>query len=51
MIGNHVSIQTDQIDMRCPVSIGNHVIIGAGVKIITLSHNITHRNGNTKRMA
>ncbi len=40
VIGNHVSIQTDQIDMRCPVSIGNHVIIGAGVKIITLSHNI-----------
>ena len=40
VIGNHVSIQTDQIDMRCPISIGNHVIIGAGVKIITLSHNI-----------
>lgn len=40
IIGNHVSIQTDQIDMRCPVNIGNHVIIGAGVKIITLSHNI-----------
>lgn len=40
IIGNHVSIQTDQIDMRCPVNIGNNVIIGHGVKIITLSHNI-----------
>lgn len=40
IIGNHVSIQTDKIDMRSPVQIGNHVIIGSGVEIITASHNI-----------
>ncbi len=30
VIGDHVSIQTDKIDLRSPVSIGNHVIIGGG---------------------
>ena len=40
IIGNHVSIQTDQIDLRSPVKIGNHVIIGVGTNIITTSHNI-----------
>lgn len=39
-IGNHVSIQTDKIDLRSPVYIGNHVIIGKDVEIITCSHNI-----------
>lgn len=39
-IGNHVSIQTDKIDLRSPVTIGNHVIIGYGTEIITTSHNI-----------
>ena len=39
-IGNHVSIQTDDIDTRSPLSIGNNVIIGAGTKILTASHNI-----------
>lgn len=39
-VGNHVSIQTDQIDMRSPVTIGNHVIIGSETEIITTSHNI-----------
>ena len=39
-IGNHVSIQTDLIDLRCPVKIGNHVIIGNGTEIITMSHYI-----------
>ena len=39
-IGNHVSLQTDQIDTRNPVTIGNHVIIGSGTNIITTSHNI-----------
>lgn len=29
-IGNHVSIQTDQIDTRAPLHIGNHVVIGGG---------------------
>lgn len=39
-IGNHVSIQTDTIDLRSPVTIGSYVIIGAGVDIITTSHDI-----------
>lgn len=39
-IGNHVSVQTDLIDLRCPVKIGNNVIIGSDVQIITMSHNI-----------
>lgn len=39
-IGDHVSIQTDQIDLRSSVTIGSHVIIGGGTKIITTSHNI-----------
>ncbi|MGN1375494.1 MAG: acyltransferase [Prevotella sp.] len=40
VIGNHVSIQTDKIDLRSPVKIGNNVIIGSGTEIITTSHNI-----------
>lgn len=39
-VGDHVSIQTDKIDLRSSVTIGNHVIIGAGTEIITTSHNI-----------
>lgn len=39
-IGNHTSIQTNEIDLRSPVTIGNNVIIGSEVKIITTSHNI-----------
>lgn len=39
-VGDHTSIQTDQIDMRCPVYIGNNVIIGANSEIVTKSHNI-----------
>lgn len=39
-IGNHVSIQTDKIDTRSPLFIGNQVIIGMGTEIITCSHNI-----------
>lgn len=39
-IGDHTSIQTCSIDTRSPVNVGNHVIIGQGVKIITTSHNI-----------
>lgn len=40
VVGNHVSIQTVNIDLRSPVKIGNHVIIGQDVRIITASHNI-----------
>ncbi len=39
-IGDHVSIQTDKIDLRNPVTIGSHVIIGSETEIITTSHNI-----------
>lgn len=39
-VGDHASIQTDKIDLRSSVTIGNHVIIGAGTEIITTSHNI-----------
>lgn len=39
-IGDHVSIQTDKIDLRNPVIIGNHVIIGSETEIITTSHDI-----------
>ena len=40
VIGNHVSIQTDKLDLRNPICIGNHVIIGAGTEILTTSHYI-----------
>lgn len=39
-IGDHTSIQTDKIDLRSPVHIGNHVIIGNNTEIITTSHHI-----------
>lgn len=39
-IGNHVSIQTDKIDTRASLTIGNNVIIGFGSEILTGSHNI-----------
>ena len=40
VIGNHTSIQTSNIDLRSKVTIGNNVIIGQNVEIITASHNI-----------
>ncbi len=40
VIGNHVSINTNRIDTRAPLKIGDNVIIGAGTEIITVSHNI-----------
>ena len=40
VIGDHVSIQTDKIDLRSPVKIGSFVIIGSETEIITTSHNI-----------
>lgn len=47
-IGNHTSIQTEKIDLRSPVFIGNHVIIGYGTEIITTSHNIDSPNWEVK---
>lgn len=38
-IGDSISIQTDAVDFRSPVTIGNHVIIGYGTEIITTSPN------------
>lgn len=40
VVGDHTSIQTDLIDLRIPIKIGSHVIIGKDVEIITVSHNI-----------
>lgn len=39
-IGNHTSIQTSKLDLRAPVVIGNHVIIGSRVEILTCSHEV-----------
>lgn len=47
-IGNHVSIQTANIDLRCPIKIGNYVIIGDSTRIITVSHNIDSVNWEHK---
>lgn len=40
IIGDHCIINTDTIDLRCPVTIGNYVIITGNVSIITVSHYI-----------
>lgn len=50
-IGNHSSIQTNKIDIRSSVTIGSHVIIGAGTEIITTSHNIDSPDWTLKTMA
>ena len=39
-IGNYCSIQTDWIDLRSKVEIGNKVIIGFDVEILTTSHDV-----------
>ena len=40
VVGSHTTIQTDQLDLRNPLHIGSHVIIGAGTEILTTSHYI-----------
>ncbi len=40
IVGSHVTIQTDRLDLRNPIHIGNHVIIGADSEILTTSHDI-----------
>ena len=47
-IGNHVSIHTDQIDVRAPIEIGDYVIIGSDVRIITCSHDINDKDFSLK---
>lgn len=39
-VGEHTSIQSDKLDLRSPVHIGCHVIIGSESEIITTSHYI-----------
>lgn len=39
-IGNHTSIQSSKLDLRAPITIGDYVIIGSNVEIITCSHDI-----------
>ena len=48
IIGNHVSIQTDLIDLRNQVKIGNNVILGKESEIITTSHNIDSKDWELK---
>ena len=40
IIGNYTSVQTNSLDLRAPIKIGDHVIIGSDVEILTCSHNI-----------
>ncbi len=39
-IGAHSSIMTKQLDLRNPIIIGSHVIMGWSVKILTTSHEV-----------
>lgn len=39
-VGNHTSIQSHVFDLRSKIKIGNNVIIGSDVEIITVSHNV-----------
>ena len=48
IIGDNTSIQTDKFDLRAKISIGNHVIIGSDVEIITCSHNIDSKEWEFK---
>lgn len=47
-VGDNCSIQTDLIDLRAPVHIGSHVIIGSNVEILTCSHYIDSPNWEFK---
>ena len=48
IIGDNTSIQTDKFDLRAKISIGNHVIIGSDVEIITCSHNLDSKEWEFK---
>lgn len=47
-IGDHVSIQTDRIDVRAPLTIGNYVILGDSASIITCSHDVDNQEWDFK---
>ncbi len=49
VVGDHVSIQTDRIDVRAPLKIGDYVIIGDSASIITCSHDIDDSKWAFKR--
>ena len=40
VIGDHSTINNSYLDLRNPIKIGNHVIIGGGNSIITTSHDV-----------
>ena len=40
VIGDHTAIGTARLDLRARVAIGSHVIIGADVEVITVSHQV-----------
>lgn len=44
VVGSHTSIQTDRLDLRNPIHIGSHVIIGTDTEILTTSHDIDSRD-------
>ena len=48
-IGSHSSIMTKQLDLRCPIKIGDHVIMGWSVKILTTSHEVDSPEFEIKR--
>lgn len=48
VIGDHVSLQTGKIDTRGRVKIGNYVILGSNVEIITASHNVDSEQWEVK---
>lgn len=50
-IGNHVSIQTTDIDFRNPVTIGNNVIIGGVLQSLPPVITSTQRTGSTRTTA
>jgi hypothetical protein len=50
VIGAYTSIQTDSLDTRNPLHIGEYVIIGHGTEIITTSHNIDSLEWEQKTM-
>jgi acetyltransferase-like isoleucine patch superfamily enzyme len=39
-IGDHSTVNNTYLDLRNPIKIGNHVIIGGGNSIITTSHDV-----------
>lgn len=47
-VGNNTSVQTHLIDLRASVVIGNNVIIGNEVEIITCSHNVDSKEWEYK---